>query len=109
MTEQTIYMILISLLFTIIWALLFYLFKKNDEKVETLNKTFDGHLQSNCRVHSIKISTLENQISEFRNKLWSEDKLTKVVEKAIESQFNRWENKLMKEGQLNINNKENDK
>lgn len=63
--------------------ILFYLLQRQTKKIddiETLN------------------NKQEVKLMELKGKLWSDDKLTKVISLAVQNEFNAWENKMLKNG-----------
>lgn len=78
---------IVSIVFNILWGLLFYLWKKDDQEKEN-------------RIKCLEDKTIEQdlKIQSLQAKLWSETKLEKVINQAVEAQFLKWENRLYKKG-----------
>lgn len=87
---------LISAIFTIIWAVLIYFFKKNDKKKDDCI----AELYISRNQHTADIIKLQGELKTLNGKLWEESKLEKLIKSAIKSEFMEWELRLMKEGAL---------
>ena len=101
MNADVIWKIIIGLRFSIGWGVLFWSVKsmRNDIKeLFTVSNKQELKIQSNDN----KIKNNRDKINHNEEKLWSEEKLSKVIENVIEKQFLKWENKLMKEGKIPI-------
>ncbi len=99
MNADAIWKIIIGLIFSIGWGVLFWSVKSMRNDIKELFTDFNKQelkIQSN----EDKIKTNMEKIKSNEEKLWSEEKLSKVIENVIEKQFLRWENKLMKEGKI---------
>lgn len=72
-------------------ALLFYLLQRQNKKIDDLEK--DLHDQ-------------ELLVMELKGKLWSDEKLTKVICVAVKNEFNAWENKMLKNGYVFVKNRD---
>ena len=83
MNGEKVFMSVVSLIFVIGWGVLFWSIKnmRNDIK-ELFNTTNEQAIEINICKH----------------KLWSDDKLIKVINNAIDSKFNAWENRLLRKG-----------
>lgn len=95
MNTEKVFMSIVSLIFVIGWSILFWSIRnmRNDIK-ELFNLTNDQRL---------KIQSNKDNIKQNEDKLWSEDKLTKVIESAVRKELLEFENRLMKEGKIPIN------
>ena len=101
MNADVIWKIIIGLIFSIGWGVLFWSVKsmRNDIKeLFTVSNKQELKIQSNDN----KIKNNRDKINHNEEKLWSEEKLSKVIENVIEKQFLKWENKLMKEGKIPV-------
>ena len=101
MNADVIWKIIIGLIFSIGWGVLFWSVKsmRNDIKeLFTVSNKQELKIQSNDN----KIKNNRDKINHNEEKLWSEEKLSKVIENVIEKQFLKWENKLMKQGKIPV-------
>ena len=101
MNADVIWKIIIGLIFSIGWGVLFWSVKsmRNDIKeLFAVSNKQELKIQSNDN----KIKNNRDKINHNEEKLWSEEKLSKVIENVIEKQFLKWENKLMKEGKIPV-------
>ena len=101
MNADVIWKVIIGLIFSIGWGVLFWSVKsmRNDIKeLFTVSNKQELKIQSTAD----KVKTNVEKIKHNEEKLWSEEKLSKVIEVVIERQFLKWENKLMKEGKIPV-------
>jgi predicted Holliday junction resolvase-like endonuclease len=101
MEFSSVLLIIISFLFSVIWALLFNNIKALENKYSSMDEKIDSHMEKNCKLHSVEIANHQMAISSLEKKMWSRDDLEKSVEKAVEKSVERaflqWENKHLKE------------
>lgn len=71
-------------------ALLLYFLQRQNKKIDDLDKA--------SRAQELKIM-------ELKGKLWSDEKLTKVICVAVKNEFNAWEIKMFKNGYVFKKNK----
>jgi len=99
MNADAIWKIILGLIFAIGWGVLFWSVKSMRNDIKELFTMFNKQaLKIQSTVDKVRIN--DEKIKHNQDKLWSEEKLSKIIEKVIERQFLKWENKLMKEGKL---------
>lgn len=79
----------VAFVLAVLWAVNFYMQRKRDKNYEKL-------IERNEK-QDLKIQSLED-------KIWDEDKLSKVVEASVEAGLTKWELKAIKSGLLHYHN-----
>ena len=92
-----------GIVFTILWAVTFYLLTSKDRKQE---KEIDV-LKEAITCNREKNETQQLEIQHLRDKLWSEEKLTKVIVEAVSMSITKLENKWLKDGTLHNHTRRN--
>jgi len=83
--EERLIVWFIGFLIAALWGLLLYLIKKNSADIHSLKD---------------KNEAQELKIQHLNDKLWGEEKLTKVIVDAVRYSMTEWENKMLKSGLL---------
>ena len=98
MNSERIFIFIVGLVFTIGWTVLFWSLKNLRNDIKELFKLTNKQ--------ELEIQKSKDSIRHNENKLWSDDKLIGVINKAIDSKFLAWENRLLRKGVIPSNNKE---
>jgi len=83
---------------TMIFGIVGYLFKRDQKNQDDLIKELD----SENKTLSGKVTTLESDIRLLISKLWSDEKLSKVITNAVNLAFSEWQLRMIKEGWFNL-------
>ena len=92
---------IIGVVFTVLWALTFYLLTSKDQKQAKEIDTLKTEIVCNRKTNEAQ----QLEIQHLRDKLWSEEKLTRVIVDAVSMSITRLENKWLKEGMLHNHTK----
>ena len=97
-------LIIITGLVTLTGLLVAYLLKDKDRKQQEEIRM----LQNSNSVLDSKVNELSEKVIHLEDKMWSDEKLTKVIVNAVKSAINEWELKAMKDGWFHNHNRKGD-
>ena len=97
--------VLIGLVTTTIFGMIGYLFKRDQKNQDDMLKDLDVE----NKLLNNKIIAIESDVRLLNNKLWSDEKLGKVITDAVNLAFSEWQLRMIQEGWFHLGKSENRK